>query len=94
MDHVLDVPLTAAAQRAVNSFRDHPSINDLVFLEAWEMGLVPGVGAMLRARQIRRSNPSLAAEIRMELTGLRRFDQGLPATMGVSSAHAEHPIQS
>lgn len=56
------------------------------------MGCVPGLGAMLRARQIRRSNPALAAEIRAELTGPCRPGQGVPATN--FSAHAEPPIHS
>jgi len=82
MDHFLDALLTAA-RRAAGSFRARPSTNDPLFLEAWEMGFVPGVGAMLRARRIRRSNFALAGEIRVELTGLRRFGEGVPKIMGV-----------
>ncbi len=52
----------------------------------------PGLGAMLRARQIHRSNPALAAEIRAELTRPCRPGQGAPATN--LSAHAEPPIHS
>ncbi len=92
MNHFLGAPLTAAAQRAVGSFQDDPSISDLFFLEAWELGCVPGLGAMLRARQIRRSNPALAAEIRAELIGLRRLGQGVPAIAGVPSVRTEPPI--
>ena len=94
MDHLLGVPLTAAVQRAANSFRDDPSVSDLFFLEAWEMGFVPGVSAMLRARQIRRSNPALAAGIRAELTGLGPCGQGMPAVVGAPPAHAALPIHS
>jgi hypothetical protein len=38
---------------------DNPTvIEDLRFLDAWERGLVPSLGALLRARQIRRANPA------------------------------------
>ena len=94
MNHFPGVPLTTAAQRAADSFRNDPNISDLLFLEAWELGCVPGLGAMLRARQIRRSNPALAAEIRAEIIGLRRFGQGTPAITGVPSIHADPPIHS
>ena len=94
MNHFFGVPLTAAMQRAAGSFRDDSSISGLFFLEAWELGCVPDLSAMLRARQIRRSNPALAAEIRAELLGLRRFGQGTPAIAGVSLVHTEPPIHS
>jgi hypothetical protein len=34
-------------------------IEDLRFLQAWERGDVPLLGAILRVRQIRRANPAL-----------------------------------
>jgi hypothetical protein len=40
---------------------------DLLFLEAWEIRPSAHLGATLRASQIRRANPSLAAEIDAEL---------------------------
>jgi hypothetical protein len=40
---------------------------DLLFLEAWETSSVFFVATVLRARQVRRTNPCLAAEIRAEL---------------------------
>jgi hypothetical protein len=36
-------------------------IDDLLFLDAWEKGLVPWLGAILRVRQIRRANPAIVA---------------------------------
>ena len=68
-DQFFEAPLTAALQRASVCFRERTSIDDLLFLEAWEVGLVPNVSAVLRIRQIRRANPALAAEIRAELSG-------------------------
>jgi len=82
MDHFRDALLTAA-RRAAGSFRTRPGTNDPPFLKTWEMGFVPGVGAMLRARRIRRSNPALAGEIWVELIGLRRFGETVPKIMGV-----------
>jgi hypothetical protein len=40
---------------------------DLLFLEAWEIRPSSHLGTTLRASQIRRANPSLAAEIDAEL---------------------------
>ncbi len=34
-------------------------IEDLRYLEAWERGDIPLLGAVLRVRQIRRANPAL-----------------------------------
>ena len=37
---------------------NHPSIlRDLMFLEAWESGQIPWLGAILRVRQILRATP-------------------------------------
>ena len=91
MCHFPDAPLTVAARRAANSFRDDPSLGDLLFLEAWELGCAPGLGAMLRVRQTRRSNPALAAEVRAELIGLRQLGQGPPAVTDIPAPHSEHP---
>lgn len=43
---------------------DHRLVEDLLFLETWERGLVPWPGALLRVRQIRRANPALVAQVR------------------------------
>jgi hypothetical protein len=40
---------------------------DLLFLEAWEMHPSSNLGVTLRASQIRRANPRLAAAIDAEL---------------------------
>jgi hypothetical protein len=39
----------------------------LLFLEAWEIQRPENLGAALRANQIRRANPALAAAIELEL---------------------------
>lgn len=60
-------PHTQAVRRALRGTRDEPTAADLLFLEAWEAAPVANVAATLRAGQIRRANPALAAEIRAEL---------------------------
>ena len=63
---------TEALRRALGSVQDALSAADLIFLENWEMSSIPGVAAALRAGQLRRANPALAAEIRAEVTAKRR----------------------
>ena len=46
--------------RGVN---DPKPVSDVLFLEDWERNRTGNLGAMLRAAQIRRSNPDLAAAI-------------------------------
>lgn len=41
--------------------RDAGFAEDLLFLAAWELGLVPWPGAILRVRQLRRANPAFTA---------------------------------
>ena len=60
-------PYTEAVRRALRDARDEPTAADLLFLEAWEAAPAANVAATLRAGQIRRANPALAAEIRAEL---------------------------
>ncbi len=67
-------PQTAAVQRALRGVHDDATAADLLFLEAWELHPLPGTAPALRVNQIRRANPSLAAEIRAELR------QGRPLT--------------
>ena len=62
-----NTPCTAAVQRELQHVRDHTSHADLLFLERWERQPLPGTAAALRVGQIRRANPALAAEIRLEL---------------------------
>jgi hypothetical protein len=64
-------PLTEAVRRALRAAPGDAAIDDLLFLEAWEMHPPPDIGSTLRAGQIRRANPSLAEEIRAELKGGR-----------------------
>ena len=59
------MPLTQAARRALQSLNDDGAVDDLRFLENWQAA--PSLGAMLRAGQIRRANPRLAAEIEAEV---------------------------
>jgi hypothetical protein len=61
-------PRTEALRRALRTIRDEAAAADLLFLEFWQMQRHPGIAASLRASQIRRANPGLAAEIHAELT--------------------------
>jgi hypothetical protein len=61
-------PRTAALRRALQEVRNEAAAADLLFLEHWQTQRAPGVAASLRASQIRRANPVLAAEIHAELT--------------------------
>lgn len=63
----LEPARTEAVRRALDAARDHTATEDLLFLEAWETHTLPDVSAALRAYQIRRANPVLAAELRAEL---------------------------
>lgn len=62
-----DTPRTMAVRRAMDAMHDHTATEDLLFLEDFETRGVPSVAAALRASQIRRANPLLAAELRAEL---------------------------
>lgn len=62
---------TEAVRRAVAGSRDHRLLADLLFLERWEMMPIPGPAAALRAAQIRRANPALAAQVRAEVARAR-----------------------
>jgi hypothetical protein len=63
-----EVPRTEALRRALRQVRDEAAAADLMFLEDWQTQRHPGVAAYLRASQIRRANPELAAQIRAELS--------------------------
>lgn len=58
---------THALRAALAGLRDNTAIADLRLLERWELSPEPGIAAALRVRQIRRANPSLAAEIKAEI---------------------------
>ena len=60
-------PLTQAVSRALSAIEDPRARDDLFFLEAWELRRPTDLGAVLRAGQIRRANPDLAAAIAREL---------------------------
>ncbi len=63
-----NAPRTEALRRALRQVRDAAAAADLLFLEDWQTQRHPGIAACLRASQIRRANPTLAAEIHAELT--------------------------
>jgi hypothetical protein len=60
-------PVTAAVRQALQGINNSSIEADLLFLEAWEMHPSSHLGATLRANQIRRANPGLAAAIGAEL---------------------------
>lgn len=64
-------PLTAVLESRLRGEPDQRTIDDLLFLERWELLPMPGSAAALRVSQIRRANPQLAAAIRDELTASR-----------------------
>ncbi len=61
-------PRTNAVRRALMDVHDDAAAADLLFLEDWQTQRCSDVAALLRASQIRRANPVLAAEIHAELT--------------------------
>ena len=60
-------PMTRAVSLALRHARDPMARSDLLFLEAWEIDRPASLAATLRASQIRRANPRLAAAIEREL---------------------------
>jgi len=62
-------PRTDALRRALQQTDDEAAAADLMFLEFWQTQRSPNVAASLRAAQIRRANPVLAAAIHAELNG-------------------------
>jgi hypothetical protein len=62
-------PRTQALRRALQHVKDEAAAADLLFLEYWQAQRIPDIAASLRASQIRRANPALAAEIYAELAG-------------------------
>jgi hypothetical protein len=68
-------PFTLAVRQALQGVHDSATEADLLFLEAWEMHPSSHLGVTLRASQIRRANPGLAAAIDAELkAGLTSID--------------------
>jgi hypothetical protein len=60
-------PFTLAVRQALQGVNNSAVEADLLFLEAWEMHPSSHLGVTLRAGQIRRANPELAAAIDAEL---------------------------
>lgn len=60
-------PLTVAVREALQGVNNSQLEADLLFLEQWEMQPSSHLGVTLRASQIRRANPGLAAKIDAEL---------------------------
>ena len=60
-------PFTFAVRQALQGVNDSVMEADLLFLEAWEIQPSSNLGVTLRASQIRRANPDLAAAIDAEL---------------------------
>ena len=60
-------PFTLAVRDALRNVNDSQVEADLLFLEAWEMNPSNHLGVTLKASQIRRANPDLAAAIDAEL---------------------------
>ena len=60
-------PLTRAVRLALQDTNNSQIADDLLFLEAWEMHPSSHLGVTLKANQIRRANPALAAAIGAEL---------------------------
>jgi len=60
-------PFTLAVRQALQGVNDSVTEADLLFLEAWQIHPSLHLGAALRASQIRRANPDLAAAIGAEL---------------------------
>ena len=79
-----DFPRTEAVRRVLRSVTQGGALAaDLLFLELWELRPAAEVAATLRAGQIRRANPHLAAEIRAEIR------RGRPLTDPERAALAE-----
>jgi len=66
-DFLQHQPVTRAVSIALRDASDPMSRSDLLFLEAWELHRPANLAATLRASQIRRANPDLAAAIEQEL---------------------------
>ncbi len=67
MDDFSQRPVTRAVSLALRNTDDPKAWSDLLFLEAWQIGRPADLAATLRASQIRRANPALAAAIEQEL---------------------------
>jgi hypothetical protein len=69
-------PFTLAVRQALQGVNDSVMEADLLFLEAWEIQPSSHLGVTLRASQIRRANPGLAAAIDAGLRAQAAFSAG------------------
>lgn len=76
--HSLRTPRTTALRHALSRVQDRLFTEDLLFLETWESCPTLVTGTMLRVRQLRRANPTLADAIRTELTRQAGVPGGKP----------------
>lgn len=60
-------PITQAVRRALRTEQSATVVEDLLFLETWRIERPRDLCMILRAGQILRANPDLAAEIQTEL---------------------------
>jgi hypothetical protein len=67
IDSTRKPPFTLAVRQALQNANNSRIADDLLFLEAWEMHPSSNLGVTLKASQIRRANPDLAAAIDAEL---------------------------
>jgi hypothetical protein len=67
IDSTRKPPFTLAVRLALQNANNSRIADDLLFLEAWEMHPSSNLGVTLKASQIRRANPDLAAAIDAEL---------------------------
>jgi hypothetical protein len=70
IDSTRKPPFTLAVRQALQNTNNSRMAEDLLFLEAWEMHPSPNLGVTLKASQIRRANPDLAAAIDAELKAI------------------------
>lgn len=67
MGEIDKLPATRAVSVVLRQTQDPGARADLLFLEEWQRNARPNLAATLRAGQIRRANPGLAAAIEREL---------------------------
>jgi hypothetical protein len=69
-------PFTLAVRQALQNVNNSQIEADFLFLEAWEMQPSSHLGVTLKASQIRRANPGLAAAIDAELKAAPERNRG------------------
>lgn len=89
VDYVQRQPFTSAVRQALQGINNSTIEADYLFLEAWEMHPSSHLGVTLRASQIRRANPALAAAIDAELKGGALLSRSGPPVAGKASVAGE-----